>query len=350
MVDFTLQYKQAAEAYATEMSTALTTHQGDAPSPLVLLQQADTFIAEATTLVDTIFYTDQELIAARNTILSYFNTISASVTTIQRYLMRIDIDITTGGNYETEVGGWLSDESISDADKEPIALSNDGLESNMSSLSSIKNELETSLASLEADKVTITTLNNDILATTVTEICFPGNTPVLTDQGEININELVAGKHTIDGKTIRYITKVTNPNRTLTCIRRNAISDGVPSRKTIMTNEHRLMFEGEMVRAEELVDLVEGVFKVKNNGEPVYNVVMEKQDTMMVNGLRCETVNPHSRGVLSIRMIERVRNERNPEKKVRMAMALRKVLRRMKLEDIRVESLRRQRHQKGPKN
>ena len=117
-----------------------------------------------------------------------------------------------------------------------------------------------------------------------------------------------------------------------------------------MTNEHRLMFEGEMVRAEELVDLVEGVFKVKNNGEPVYNVVMEKQDTMMVNGLRCETVNPHSRGVLSIRMIERVRNERNPEKKVRMAMALRKVLRRMKLEDIRVESLRRQRHQKGPKN
>ena len=70
--------------------------------------------------------------------------------------MRIDIDITTGGNYETEVGGWLSDESISDADKEPIALSNDSLESSMTGISSIKNELETSLASLEADKVTIT--------------------------------------------------------------------------------------------------------------------------------------------------------------------------------------------------
>jgi len=199
------------------------------------------------------------------------------------------------------------------------------------------------LAYLEADKVTITTLNNDILVTTVIEICFPGNTPITTDQGEIAIRELIAGKHTIDGKTIKYITKVTNSKSTLTCIRRNAIEEGIPSRKTLITNDHRVMFEGEMVKAEELVEIVDGAFKVRYNGEPVYNVVMEKQYTMMVNGLRCETVNPHSKSFISMMMIDRVRNESNPERKVRMAMALRKVLRKMKLEDIRVGSIRRQR-------
>jgi hypothetical protein len=334
-----------AQAKATELSADVTTNQSNPTNAQNLVNQSNSFIAEATTLTDTTFYTEQELTTARNTILTHFNTISSSVTTVQGYLSGVESVITKGEGYKTEIEGWYQE-----TNNASIQESLNSVTSSLSSLTSIKNELETSLASLEADKVTITTLNNDIIATTVTEICFPGNTPISTDQGEININELVAGKHTIDGKTIRYITKVTNPNRTLTCIRRNAISDGVPSRKTIMTNEHRMMFEGEMVRAEELVDLVEGVFKVKNNGEPVYNVVMEKQDTMMVNGLRCETVNPHSRGVLSIRMIDRVRNERNPEKKVRMAMALRKVLRRMKLEDIRVESLRRQRHRKGPKN
>lgn len=35
-----------------------------------------------------------------------------------------------------------------------------------------------------------------------------------------------------------------------------------------------------------------GVHKVKHNGEPMYNVLMENYDVMLVNNMLCETLNP----------------------------------------------------------
>ena len=140
-------------------------------------------------------------------------------------------------------------------------------------------------------------------------VCFPGDTPVTLTK-EIKIKELVEeSTQLMEENQIHH--KVRNEDSTLTVSGEMRLRK-VPSRKTLITNEHLVEFHGEMVQAGELVDMVDGAFKVKYNGEPVYNVVMEKKDTMMVNGLRCETLDPKSRCLLAMMLCERVINEQNP--------------------------------------
>jgi hypothetical protein len=47
-----------------------------------------------------------------------------------------------------------------------------------------------------------------------------------------------------------------------------------------------------MMRSEELVEKCEGVYRIKYNGERLYNVLMESHDKMMINNLICETLHP----------------------------------------------------------
>ena len=123
-------------------------------------------------------------------------------------------------------------------------------------------------------------------------ICFPKGTPVTTNQGEIAIEKLRPGFHTIRGNKITAIT-CTQPDTThIIHIKKNALGKNVPCASTHISNHHKVFYKGHMVKASDLVNMCEGVVKIPYTGETLYNVVMKKHDNMMINNLICETLHP----------------------------------------------------------
>jgi hypothetical protein len=134
-------------------------------------------------------------------------------------------------------------------------------------------------------------------------ICFYAGSKVLTDQGEIEIQDIVPQKNSIDGALVRDITMVINTESTMTLIMENALSHGMPYRNTCVTNNHMVLYDERFVKAKSLVDGLRDhkrATTVAYTGAPVYNVVMDKPSMMVVNGMTCETLHP--RNVTYIRM------------------------------------------------
>jgi hypothetical protein len=131
----------------------------------------------------------------------------------------------------------------------------------------------------------------------ISNICFPAGTPIKTDQGLFPIENLQSSKKTINKYTInkqpiQHITKTVSQDTHLICFEQHAIWPNVPSEKTIMTKEHKILFEGRYVAAEKFLSLSKKVTKVKYNGELLYNVLLENYGTLQVNNLVCETLHP----------------------------------------------------------
>jgi hypothetical protein len=125
-----------------------------------------------------------------------------------------------------------------------------------------------------------------------TPICFPAGTPVTTDQGLVAIEKLNTDKHTIRGKEIVAITQTRPLQKHIVCFEKDSLSKNVPSQQTLCSMEHKVFYKGEMMKARNLVDLCENVSLVPYNGETLYNVLLKKQDKMMINNLICETLDP----------------------------------------------------------
>ena len=123
-------------------------------------------------------------------------------------------------------------------------------------------------------------------------ICFPKGTPVTTDQGIIAIEKLNTDKHTIRGKEIVAITQSKPLQKHIVCFDKDALSKNVPSQETLCSMEHKVFYKGEMMKARDIVDVCENVIFVPYNGETLFNVLLKKDDKMMINNLICETLHP----------------------------------------------------------
>ncbi len=128
----------------------------------------------------------------------------------------------------------------------------------------------------------------------VVPICFPAGTPVLTDQGSIAIEKINLTKNTIRGKKIVAITKTTTLEDKIVCIEKDALAPSVPSQKTLISRNHKLFYNKQMVKAKHLVGKVDGVYNKKYNGEILYNVLLETHEKMLVNNLIVETLDPEN--------------------------------------------------------
>jgi len=128
----------------------------------------------------------------------------------------------------------------------------------------------------------------------ISDICFPAGTPIKTDQGIITIELLDPNKHTIRGEPILYITQTTTLDKYLISFEKNSLNRNCPSQKTIMSKDHRLEFEGQMVPAYRFLDFSDQVKKVTYNGEILYNVLLPKYGKVDVNNLVCETLHPEN--------------------------------------------------------
>jgi hypothetical protein len=135
-------------------------------------------------------------------------------------------------------------------------------------------------------------VSGNVSSNLISNICFPAGTPINTDQGIIAIEKINPEIHTIRNKKIIGITKTKSTNDFLVCLEKHALGNNIPSQKTLITRDHGIFYNGKMRRAVELIEFSENIYKVKYNGEVLYNVLMEQHDKMVVNNLICETLNP----------------------------------------------------------
>jgi len=129
----------------------------------------------------------------------------------------------------------------------------------------------------------------------ISDLCFPAGTPVQTDQGIIPIETIQPSIHTIKSKKIIDITKTISLENYLVCFEKNALGANVPSNKTIMSRNHKLLYKQKMIPAEWFVGKKNHVHKVAYDGKILYNVLMENYDKIVVNNIVCETLHPDNK-------------------------------------------------------
>ena len=168
--------------------------------------------------------------------------------------------------------------------------------------------LDESVATISGNTITIQGPGDSIITVTQSEtanylqgtsqaifysnVCFPAGTPINCDQGIIAIEKINPEIHTIRNKKIIGITQTIHcHDKYLVCFEKDSLGKNIPSQKTVMSRSHKVLYKGKMVRAYDLLDL-DNVYKVKYNGEVLYNVLLEKYDKMVVNNLICETLDP----------------------------------------------------------
>jgi hypothetical protein len=142
--------------------------------------------------------------------------------------------------------------------------------------------------------IVIVNVLNDGITEAMVPICFPKGTPVTTNQGVIAIEKLNPDIHTIRGKKIVAITHSRPLHKYIISIEKDALGKNVPSAPIQISKEHKVFYKGKMVKANDLVEMCEGVTRIPYNGETLYNVLMEKHNNMMINNVICETLDPNN--------------------------------------------------------
>lgn len=128
----------------------------------------------------------------------------------------------------------------------------------------------------------------------IAPICFAASTPIITDQGVMLIEQINADNHTIGNKKVVAITKTVTLDKYLVCFEKNALSDNVPSERTVVSKDHLIYNNGQMIKAVDFIGKYKNVHKIKYNGDILYNVLLEKYDRILVNNLICETLHPNN--------------------------------------------------------
>uniref|UniRef100_A0A6C0DST3 Hedgehog/Intein (Hint) domain-containing protein n=1 Tax=viral metagenome TaxID=1070528 RepID=A0A6C0DST3_9ZZZZ len=123
-------------------------------------------------------------------------------------------------------------------------------------------------------------------------ICFPAGTPVLTDQGNLPIEQINPEIHTIHRRPIIAITQSYMNENKIVCIEKHAFGINVPNRKTYISCYHGIMYKNRLIPSKQFVGRFHGVYYVKYDGEKLYNVLMERHQLMMINNMKVETLNP----------------------------------------------------------
>jgi hypothetical protein len=141
----------------------------------------------------------------------------------------------------------------------------------------------------------------------ISGVCFPAGTPISCDQGNIPIDKINPLKHTVNNQTITAITRTISQDAYLVCFEQHALAHNCPSQTTVMSKNHKILYRGKMTEAYQFLRHSKQVRKVKYNREILYNVLMEKHDSIGVNNLVCETLHPNN-------IVARLHNSRLKQK------------------------------------
>jgi len=148
--------------------------------------------------------------------------------------------------------------------------------------------------------------SGDSGSTPSSNVCFPAKTPIMTNQGPVNIEDINPSVHTIRKKKIVAITKTVAHDKNLVRIAKHALGHLYPEKTTFISQNHKVFYQGQMVKAKNLVDEAKGVTFVPYNGEVLYNVLLEEHEKMQVNNLIVETLHPEHKVAKLYRFLQNV--------------------------------------------
>ena len=136
-----------------------------------------------------------------------------------------------------------------------------------------------------------TALSNRFLIVELQDICFVKDTLVETDQGNIPIQSIVPGKHTVFNQKIIDITKTIHPDSHLVHIKAFAFGP-YPTKDTTVSQEHKINGVGSFREARHYVNGTT-VTLVPYDFQPLYNVLLIRPGFMRVHGMMVETLDPY---------------------------------------------------------
>ena len=119
-------------------------------------------------------------------------------------------------------------------------------------------------------------------------ICFPANTIVKTDQGAVYIQRITT-LHTISGDMIQYISRTISKEEYLVQIDAHALDINYPNQPTRMSLNHKVFYKNKWIKAEKLVNHTTIHF-IPYTGELLYNIRLTKNKHMYIHGLTVESL------------------------------------------------------------
>jgi hypothetical protein len=122
--------------------------------------------------------------------------------------------------------------------------------------------------------------------------CFTGEAKLKTDQGLIQIKD-VSIKNTIDNKKIKGISKTIWPMDKIVVIEKHALGHNYPSTKTKVAPTHRFLINETLQPIMNFVNN-ENIYLTKYKNETLYNVIIGENETMKVNNMVVESLDPNT--------------------------------------------------------
>lgn len=124
-------------------------------------------------------------------------------------------------------------------------------------------------------------------------ICFRKGTLIDTDQGKIAINNIDTTFHTVRNKNIKFVTETISKHKELVCIKANSFAINIPSSDIVMSKEHAIFYKGKLLPIKNFVN-IDGVDFIENNGEVLYNILLDSHEIMIVENMLVETLHPNN--------------------------------------------------------
>jgi hypothetical protein len=122
-------------------------------------------------------------------------------------------------------------------------------------------------------------------------ICFTADSMIETDKGLVRVTDLDAKKHKLQGNSFICVVKSKNQEKEMICLEKHALNENQPFTKTLISKEHKIMYDGKLERACDLVN-DSTIYPVEYDGDNLYNILFEHYNTYKMNGLTVESLHP----------------------------------------------------------
>jgi len=137
-------------------------------------------------------------------------------------------------------------------------------------------------------------VSSNLIAPVLGPICFQKGTKIQCDQGILKIENIIPNKHTINGKSINFVTKTIHTEDILIKFKKDCFAPNRPSEDLICSPEHKIYFKNKLVEAKEFVDSFTNILRIKNKKEVLYNILMDKHEIIIANNIPVESLHPNN--------------------------------------------------------
>ncbi len=144
------------------------------------------------------------------------------------------------------------------------------------------------------------TVTNVAAGADVTVVCFLAGTHILTESGEVAVEDLVIGEHVIthsgEAKPIKWIgvgkvlaTRGKRSAANAVIVRKGALGLNVPTQDLRVTKGHALYIDGVLIPVEHLINQRSILWDDRAQEVAIYHIELETHDVLIANGAPAES-------------------------------------------------------------